>query len=191
MEFTAEQLQEVIEFSVAAHKGVLRKGNGMPYIFHPFRVASKLITVKESTHLYLLVAACLLHDTVEDVEEITLQTIIDKFGIQVAAIVEELTLDKTKYETMGKTEYLSEHLLKMSSWALTIKLCDRWDNVEDMSKMDNEFKYKYKKETQEILKVLVEKRGLTGTQHQLVQRINLELQNYPGDKQDGLFRSGL
>ncbi len=189
MEFTEEKLQEVIEFCVEMHKGQRRKGNGLPYIFHPFRVAAKLIAVKESNHLFLLVAACLLHDTWEDCKEkgVTLEVIIDKFGVQVAALVQELTNDPVRMDDLGKLSYLKDKLAKMSSWALTIKLCDRWDNVEDMRSMDNAFKYKYRVQTEELLNYLSTVRGLTATQIDIVSRIKRELESYPADRQNGML----
>lgn len=172
---TVEVFESAILFAVKAHRGQRRKGDGRPYILHPMSVLRTLYEVKESKNMYLLATAAILHDTVEDCG-ISLKKIAKKFGHAVAALVEELTLDKEKYETIGKTKYLCQEVVKMSSYALCIKLCDRLDNVRDMKKMSNEFRERYKTETAEILNVLEGNRKLTKTQHKLVKLIKKVIQ---------------
>jgi (p)ppGpp synthase/HD superfamily hydrolase len=119
-------------------------------------------------------SACLLHDTVEDCG-VSLKRIAKKFGLQVASLVEELTLDKTKYETIGKTKYLSQEVVSMSNYALCIKLCDRLDNVRDVKSMVPDFIKKYKTETKEILDALEKGRKPTLTQKKLIKLIRKEI----------------
>jgi (p)ppGpp synthase/HD superfamily hydrolase len=162
-------VEEALIFATKKHKGQKRKGNGLPYIIHPMRVANVLLEVKESKNLNLLLTAVLCHDTVEDCG-VSLKKIAKKFGHAVASLVEELTLDKTKYESIGKTKYLCQEVVKMSSYALCIKLCDRLDNVRDMKSMNPEFKLKYKAETKEILEALKNRR-LTKTHKKIINLI--------------------
>jgi (p)ppGpp synthase/HD superfamily hydrolase len=176
MEITSELVEQAIIFAIKAHKGQKRKGNGLPYIMHPMRVASVLQEVKESKNMNLLIISSLLHDTVEDTG-VKLTTIAKKFGHQVAALVEELTLDKDLYETVGKTELLCQEVLKMTSYALCIKLCDRLDNVRDLKAMKESFRAKYVPETRTILDTL-KQRKLTGTHQKLISLIELELEKY-------------
>lgn len=171
---TVEVLEKAMSFAAKKHKGQYRKGNKLPYFMHPMRVALKAQEVKATKNIYLILAVCFLHDTVEDCG-VKLKTIQKKFGYSVAALVEELTLDKKKYETIGKTKYLCQEVLKMSSYALCIKLCDRLDNVSDMKSMDEEFRAKYKAETAEIIKTLVEKRKLSRTHMRLVRQIKKQI----------------
>jgi len=105
---------------------------------------------------------------------VTLKKIAKKFGHHVASLVEELTLDKSKYQTIGKTEYLCQEVLKMSSYALCIKLCDRLDNVRDMKKMPDSFKTRYTTETLKILEALKD-RKLTKTHKKLIKLIKKEI----------------
>jgi guanosine-3',5'-bis(diphosphate) 3'-pyrophosphohydrolase len=153
---TAETLEKAIIFCVNAHQGQYRKGDGRPYVLHPLSVASRISAIKKSTNPYLIGCAAMLHDTVEDCKEkgITLEVIAKEFGYKVAALVAELTLDKTQYATIGKERYLAEEMRYMSSYAFAIKLADRLDNVSDMAKMDESFQRKYVKETIYILKSL-------------------------------------
>lgn len=171
LELTSKQVEEAIIFATAKHKGQVRKGDGRPYILHPMSVLMRLYKAKESDNMPLLMVACILHDTVEDCG-VTLDQIAKKFGYHVAGLVEELTLDKSKYETVGKSKYLAEEMIKMSSYALCIKLCDRLDNISDMKSMDREFVKKYISETKYILDRLEKDRPkLTSTHHSLIDEI--------------------
>lgn len=178
---TAETFQQAIEYSVAAHKNQYRKGDGRPYILHPINVMNNISRVKkDSKNVFLLATAAILHDVVEDcfenmTREGKLRVIATKFGHQVASIVDELTLDKTQCDKIGKTNYLCQEVLKMSSYALAIKLCDRLDNVSDLDKMDMTFVMKYKTETNEILRALEKRSKLTSTHKKLIKLIKKKL----------------
>lgn len=175
---TSETLQRAIEFAVKKHRGQKRKGDKRPYIMHPLSVMIRLYNIKDSENLFLLATAAVLHDTVEDCG-VKLKTIARKFGHAVAALVEELTLDKAQYELIGKTEYLCQEVVKMSSYALCIKLCDRLDNVEDLNSMSVEFRSKYIKETRDIIDSLFAKRTkLTNTHIKLISLIQISLDSF-------------
>ena len=167
MTVTLEMLEKGIIFAAKAHRGQKRKGDGRPYIFHPLAVAQTIYEVKDSKNMYLLALVAVLHDTVEDCG-ISLKKIAKKFGHQVASLVEELTLDKEKYETIGKTKYLCQEVLKMSNYGLCLKLADRLNNVRDMKKMPADFVKRYKAETREIVKTLENGRKLTSTHLKLI-----------------------
>lgn len=175
-EINQSTLERAIIYSAKAHAGQTRKGDGRPYILHPLSVMFRVDKNKKSTNRYLLAVAAILHDTVEDCG-VTLQQIAEEFGYQVAALVDELTLDKAKYESIGKKEYLAQELYGMSSYALTIKLCDRLDNLEDMENMSESFQQKYKEETLYILNH-IKTRKLTGTHRKLIKQINKVLSKY-------------
>ena len=159
--------EKALIFATKAHRGQSRKGNGLPYIVHPMQVCMVLQEVKESKNIILLMTAALLHDCVEDCG-ISIKKIAKKFGLHVAALVEELTLNKEMYETVGKTKLLCQEVIKMSSYALCMKLADRLINVRDTKSMPKEFKVRYFAETEEIIKTLEDKRKLTGTQKKLI-----------------------
>lgn len=171
----SKTLQKAIEFAVIAHRGQERKGNGKPYIVHPLSVMGRLGNIKKSSNANMLAAAAILHDTVEDCG-VEITEIAEKFGYYVAALVQELTLDKGKYETIGKTKYLCQELTKMSSYALCIKLCDRLDNIEDTEEMSKEWRKVYFADTIEILKYVEENRKtLTNTHKKLIKQIKVAL----------------
>lgn len=179
MNVSAETFHKAIEFAVKAHEGVYRKGNKAPYITHPMAVMCRLMMVKNSSNMFLLGTVAMLHDCVEDCENVTLQVIVDQFGLYVAALVDELTSDKTLCDQLGKKEYLAVKMAGMSSYALVIKLCDRLENIIDMKSMGTKFQKKYYDETNYIVNQVVENRSkLTDTHSKLIGMIKIELTQY-------------
>lgn len=75
------------KFAIDAHCGAERKGKGYPYILHPMEAAG--IVASLSTDPELL-AAAILHDTVEDTD-VTIEQIRKEFGDRVAALVHRET----------------------------------------------------------------------------------------------------
>jgi (p)ppGpp synthase/HD superfamily hydrolase len=170
-------------FATHAHKGIFRKGKDhkgerLEYITHPIAVARILHTYKSSHKIALLVSACMLHDTVEDVEWVTIEVIREHFGDLVASLVEELTSDPKGVEMYGKTTYLTIKMTTMSTWGLGIKLADRLHNLSDVqSKIDggkpSDIKWvvKYCTSTFDIIRGVEEGRTLTNTHKRLIEAI--------------------
>lgn len=173
MELTNKDLEKAIIFATNKHNSQTRKGDGRPYILHPLSVMQHLYRFKKSKNINMLAVVCALHDCLEDCD-VTIEEIISEFGIQVASIVMELTSDKEEIKNIGKQEYLANKMLKMSSYALVIKLCDRLDNVNDMNNMSLSFKEKYSSETLYIITRLRE-RKLSNTHKKLIKEIKKAL----------------
>ena len=166
-------------FAREKHKGQTRKFQGEPYFNHVEKVARIIEENKKSSHINELVAAALLHDTLENTDT-NEKELRENFGELITSLVKELTTDKKESQNMGKKEYLAEKLSnseKVSSWGLVIKLADRLDNVSDLHQSQKEFGKKYLEETKHILKTLEEKRKLTGTQKKLVEKIKEKIGN--------------
>lgn len=86
------KLHEAIMFAVKAHKGQTRKGNDIPYIYHPMEVLQILTEMGCDEDVKI---AGVLHDTVEDTDT-TIDDIKAIFGESVAALVGGHTEDKSK-----------------------------------------------------------------------------------------------
>lgn len=181
---TLETFERAMIYAIQKHSGVTRKGVDAvgfrrPYILHPLSVMQRIFNNKVSKNIYLLACAALLHDVVEDCFENRqegLAEIAKLFGYSIAAIVDELTLDKEKYKLIGKKEYLAQELNIMSSYALAIKLCDRLDNVSDLATMPEDFRNNYVAETEYILGNL--NRKLSDMHRKLVAEIYLTIEQY-------------
>ena len=74
---------KAVKFAVEAHKGTERRGKGYPYIVHPMEAAAIVATISNDQEL---LAAAILHDTVEDTD-VTIQQIREQFGDKVAELV--------------------------------------------------------------------------------------------------------
>lgn len=179
MMITAEILQYAIEYASRCHRNQRRKSGNRPYILHPFSVMSRVQSVKrDSQNVFLLMVVALLHDVVEDCD-VALEEIAERFGHHVAALVGELTLDKDECERVGKYIYISGKMVQMSSYALTLKLCDIWDNADDMKEMSSEFqKEKFRGITFMMTELVSSGRKLTPTQNLIISNIHEVLLPY-------------
>jgi guanosine-3',5'-bis(diphosphate) 3'-pyrophosphohydrolase len=149
-------LLRAIRFADRKHKGQKRKVSGDEYFTHPLMVSYLLAKYKRSKNLEMLLAASVLHDTVEDTKT-SYTEILREFGAGVMSLVQELTSDKEAIQKVGKNEYLKKKMIGISSYALVIKLIDRLSNVTD-SPTD-----KYVADTIDLLKYLKKNRKLSKT----------------------------
>ena len=160
--------QKAWDFAVDAHKGVTRKFSGVPYFEH-VRKVFKLVKKVDSRET--LGAAALLHDTVEDVDWVTLDIIRKEFGLEVMNLVKELTSKDKLLDMLGKKNYLLNKMINMSNDALTIKLCDRLQNISDHFSASEKFRKNYYNETRYIIDGLKASRHLTRSQITVVNLI--------------------
>ena len=177
MNVSPDILEKAISFAIEKHKNVRRKGNNAPYILHPLSVLHTLLDIKRSKNAFLLATVSVLHDVVEDCD-VTIDEIATLFGYQVASMVEELTSDKEKIKKLGKTQYLIEKMVHMSSYSLCIKLVDRLCNIKDMVDMKEDFIDKQIESTKLILEALISNRKLTKTHKLIVKKIKKEMKKY-------------
>ena len=77
-------LDNAIAFAVKAHSGTERRGKGFPYIVHPMEALEIVATMTSDQEL---LAAAVLHDTVEDTS-VTIDQIRMEFGDRIASIVD-------------------------------------------------------------------------------------------------------
>lgn len=126
-------IERAFHFAQKAHEGQVRK-SGEPYIVHPTYVASIL------TELMIdppTIAASFLHDTVEDCEGVTLQSIQTEFGAEVAQLVDGVT-KLSKLDFADREEQQAESLRKMilamskDIRVVLIKLADRLHNMRTL-----------------------------------------------------------
>ncbi len=128
-------LEKAISYAVNAHAGMKRKGKERPYILHPVEVMTIVAGLTDDEEV---IAAAVLHDTVEDTET-TREDIEREFGPRVASLVaaesenkrEELPAEATwqirKQETL-------DHLEKASGEVKLICLGDKLSNIREISR---------------------------------------------------------
>ena len=151
---SSKVVDKAMAFAIEAHKGQIRKYTNEPYVFHPMNVAKLVAQVTDDQEV---IAAALLHDTVEDTD-VTLEDIQHEFGGYIAAWVENLT-DVSKPEDGNRAARKAidrAHTAKALPPAKTIKLADLIDNSRSIVERDPEFAKIYMKEKRALLKVLKE-----------------------------------
>ena len=148
-------------FAQEAHKDQYRK-SGEPYFTHPCFVASILVELSLDPPT---IAAGLLHDTVEDCEGITLDTIRQEFGEEVAMLVDGVT-KLNKLDFADKEEAQAESLRKMilamgkDIRVVLIKLADRLHNMRTLKFQKEERRVAIARETLDIYAPIAHRLGV-------------------------------
>jgi GTP diphosphokinase / guanosine-3',5'-bis(diphosphate) 3'-diphosphatase len=157
-----ETFWEALDFSVDAHNDQWRR-SGDAYILHPCAVAKILAEEMDITHPEIL-AAALLHDTVEDVEEVTAELVGQKFGSYVQAIVEGCTKvthvsgDKQKDSRNTHKKIFTGAALRPE--VMLVKLADRLHNLRTLRAMPKAKRQRIADETIDIYAPLATVFGL-------------------------------
>jgi (p)ppGpp synthase/HD superfamily hydrolase len=152
----SELVRRAYAFAKAAHEAVgqLRKYTSDPYIVHPTEVADIVQTV---AHTEVMVAAALLHDTVEDTDA-SMDEIRRLFGHEVADLVEMLT--DVSVPTDGNRAVRKAidrgHTARASAAGKTIKLADLISNTQSIVANDPGFARVYLGEKASLMDVLRE-----------------------------------
>lgn len=175
-------LREACDFAEYAHRHQTR-ASGSPYFQHPLEVAKILADMKLDA---VTIITALLHDTVEDTEA-TLDEIEDKFGPDVAKLVDgvtKLTQIKFQSENIKQAENFRKLLLAMSAdiRVILIKLADRLHNMRTIHFVKKEEKrHRISLETLEIYAPLAERMGIQQIKNELQDIAFAEL--YPDIRQ--------
>ena len=120
-----------LEFAAHKHRDQRRKdAEASPYINHPIVLANVLVS-EGGVDDPAVLAAALLHDTVEDTETTTAE-LRAAFGEKIAAIVGEVTDDKNLVKAERKRLQI-EHAAHISREAKLVKLADKICNVRDVA----------------------------------------------------------
>ena len=149
-------LEKAFKFSAEAHFNQYRKFSNEHYITHPIEVAKLLIKHADkkilTNDVIEMCIVALLHDTVEDNEDITLITIWDEFSYRIALMVEALTKNESSH-FIDQIEDVEDEFPEV----VIIKVADRLHNLSDnMENMAFKTKYRYANETAELLQLAKE-----------------------------------
>jgi (p)ppGpp synthase/HD superfamily hydrolase len=121
-------LFDAVGFAARAHRHQLRKDRETPYVSHVFRVCLVVRHVFGFDDPRLL-AAALLHDTIEDTPT-DCDDVIARFGSDVARWVAALTKDMRLPHDEREAAYLT--VLAEAEWPVKVcKLADLYDNLAD------------------------------------------------------------
>ena len=163
-------LERAHNLAVKAHRGQ-KRASGEPYVNHCLAVATILAELGAPIPV---VAAGLLHDTVEDTS-VTLKDLADEFGPEVAGLVDgvtkltqlpRVTRRERKDERTSRVELAKETLRKTflamgdDVRVVMIKLADRLHNMRTLSHLPSEKHTRIAQETLEIFAPLANRLGI-------------------------------
>ena len=155
------------EFAYEKHQGQ-KRASGEPYIVHPLNVANILCDIKAD---YCTICAALLHDTIEDCE-VTFEDIENKFGIEIAKLVESITkINKLNFS--GDTEALIANQRKIlvglteDVRVIFLKLADRLHNMRTLWALSEKRQRANAKETLDIFTPIAHRLGINSIKSEL------------------------
>ena len=131
-------LEKALAFAMEAHMGASRKGTNRPYILHPLETLQILASMNADTNLMI---AGVLHDTLEDTDT-TLLDIYDRFGVDVAALVNGHTEDKRKIWYVRKLTTVSalpSENVRQKALAMADKVANMRNMLIDYKRIGEEF----------------------------------------------------
>jgi GTP pyrophosphokinase len=158
-------VKRAYEVAERAHDGQMRK-SGEPYITHPVAVTTILAELGMPD---VVLAAALLHDTVEDTDY-SLDQVRSEFGDEIALMVDGVTkLDKVHYGEAAQAETVRKMVIAMAKdiRVLVIKLADRLHNARTWKYVSQESASRKARETLEIYAPLAHRLGVNTVKWEL------------------------
>lgn len=179
-DYVPEDKLEIIttayDFAESAHNGQMRL-SGEPFIIHPLQTALLLADLKLDANT---LAAALLHDVVEDNDDIEVADVEKKFGPEVARLVDGVTkLTNAELVTPGsattpqaghaQAETIRKMLMAMAVdiRVVLIKLADRLHNMQTIQHLPPEKRIEKAQETLDIYAPLAHRLGIWEVKWQL------------------------
>lgn len=163
-----ELIQKTYDFAYEHHKGQFRK-SGEPYVIHVIQVANTLALMHCGPKT---IAAGLLHDTVEDCQGVTTDTITELFGQEIATLVDAVTkIGAIKFK--DEEEYLASNHRKLfiamakDIRVILIKLADRLHNMRTLQYMRPEKQKKIARETLSVYAPIAHRLGISEIKNEL------------------------
>ena len=128
-------LDRAIVFAVRAHAGTERRGKGFPYIIHPMEAVEIVATMTSDQEL---LAAAVLHDTVEDTDT-TVEQIRTEFGDRIASLVaseSDIVVDGVNEEDSwhARKQAAIDRLARASHDAKVVALGDKLSNMRAIAR---------------------------------------------------------
>lgn len=122
---------DAIAFAADKHRHQRRKDiHASPYINHPIALAH-VLTCEAGIADPVVLAAAILHDTLEDTKTLFAE-LEDRFGLEVATIVQEVSDDKN-IPTEERKRLQIEHAAQLSKRARLVKLADKICTIRDVA----------------------------------------------------------
>ena len=169
-------IEDAYRYAEDAHRGQTRM-SGEPFIEHPLQTAVALADLKMDAHG---LAAALLHDVVEDLDDIALEDIRQRFGEEITQLVDGVTkFTEAEYAASGsvntplaaraQAETIRKMLMAMAEdiRVVLIKLADRLHNMRTIEFMSPPKRIEKSQETLDIYAPLAHRLGIWEMKWQL------------------------
>ncbi|MGN1277567.1 MAG: RelA/SpoT family protein, partial [Floccifex sp.] len=163
-----EMIEKAYEFAKKCHEGQFRK-SGEPYVVHVIEVANTLALLHCSPKT---IAAGFLHDTVEDCDGVTNETIEEMFGEEISLIVDAVTkIGNIKFQ--DEREYQASNHRKLfiamakDIRVILVKLADRLHNMRTLEFMKPEKQKKIANETLSVYAPIAHRLGISEIKNEL------------------------
>ena len=169
-------VEDAYRYAEDAHRGQTRK-SGEPFIEHPLQTAVALADLKMDAHG---LAAALLHDVVEDRDDIALDDIRQLFGEEITQLVDGVTkFSEAEYVASGsvntpqadgaQAETIRKMLMAMAEdiRVVLIKLADRLHNMRTIEYLTPAKRMEKSRETLDIYAPLAHRLGIWEMKWQL------------------------
>lgn len=177
-EIDIELIEKAYWYMVDKHDNVTRK-SGKPYYTHPLNVS--LILINElGFYDTASICACLLHDTIEDVEDVKKHNISDEFSEEIADLVDGVTKitdqsasnDVISAKKIDKNETYRKLFLALvrDVRVIIIKLADRLHNMRTLHYLKNKKQKEIASETLNFYVPFAHRLGLTKAKMELENR---------------------
>lgn len=133
-------VDKAIVFATNAHQGTERRGKGYPYILHPLEAMAIVATIDNDPDL---LAAAVLHDTVEDTE-VTLEDLQREFGTHIAALVADETDVRTLPDGRELTwqERKKRDMDNLAAASREVKIVAMGDKLSNMRAISRDYRRK-------------------------------------------------
>lgn len=154
------EIEKAYLFAKESH-GSQARYTGEPYITHPLTVAHILAQMRMDPQTIM---AAILHDVIEDTP-ITLPEIIERFGTEVAELVDGVTkLTQIHFENyaQAQAENFRKMVMAMTSdiRVILVKLADRLHNMRTLSALPPDKRRRISLETLEIFAPIANRLGM-------------------------------
>lgn len=156
-----DMITRAYHFAEKAHRHQKRK-SGEPYFIHPLSVANIIADMKLDIPA---IATGLLHDTVEDCDDVCLEDIKREFGEEVASLVDGVTkIGRIRFRSRqeAQAENYRKMIISMARdiRVILVKLADRTHNIKTLQHMPPKKQKAKARETLEIFAPLAHRLGM-------------------------------
>ena len=160
---------EALDLAAMLHQGQKRR-SGEPYIVHPCSVV-KIIASEFQLKDPEILASAMLHDLIEDVAEMTVEELQDRFGERVAQIVDGCTKIKANMPATRNRELTYNKLFTLAGENIevfVVKLADRLHNMRTLEHLNHARRQRIARETLDYYAPIAARFGLYPLKRELL-----------------------